>query len=513
MATRVPVMVAALLAALPLVPASADEEAGAAEIAAALEAAKENRGELEKYLEHAKACGDAEKLAAARFLVANMPGKGYVVFGWKGAKGESVAFDALKYPDFRTAQAAMDALEKEHGTIDYVKERIVPDVETITAEYLIRHTDLAFAAWRAVPAAERAPFDAFLDFILPYRGSEEPIDEWMTPLTERYAAIAKDLGPGATRADLWKKANEDLSRRARFDEIYYLHPTDQSFHEAEKSGMGRCEDLANLQGYTARALGVAMAQDYTPAWAHRDNNHAWTVTLDAAGKGCEKQYAHAAKVYRKTFSIQRGNLCFLLPKGREAGSRWLMGKCYVDVTEQYGNAADVTVTLDPAKAGAEEFAYLCVFNGGEWTPIHWGRIAGGRVTFASMGRNIAYLPAVHDGKSLVPAAPPLVLGKDGTVATLAGTGAKSALRANAVDAGFVSVDTKAETPVSHLAKGTTYTLQRWDGAWKPVEEFAAGDDPREFTDLPADGLYWLVAKDSRKLERIFTIEDGRQRWW
>ena len=27
------------------------------------------------------------------------------------------------------------------------------------------------------------------------------------------------------------------------------------------------------------------------------------------------------------------------------------------------------------------------------------------------------------------------------------------------------------------------------------------------------GLYWLVAKESRRLERVFTIEDGRQRWW
>jgi hypothetical protein len=30
-----------------------------------------------------------------------------------------------------------------------------------------------------------------------------------------------------------------------------------------------------------------------------------------------------------------------------------------------------------------------------------------------------------------------------------------------------------------------------------------------------DGLYWLVPVDDspRRLERVFTIENGRQRWW
>jgi hypothetical protein len=56
-------------------------------------------------------------------------------------------------------------------------------------------------------------------------------------------------------------------------------------------------------------------------------------------------------------------------------------------------------------------------------------------------------------------------------------------------------------------------LKRWDGEWKDVEEFAAGDSVRTAKDLPADGLYWLVQKESKRLERIFTISAGRQIWW
>lgn len=506
---------ALLVSALVTGSALADDATVATDAAVeeALAAAKTNRGELDSFLKHYADSGDAQMAAAARFLVANMPDKGYAVYGWRGAKGEDVEFDALKYPNFRAAQAAMDAIEKEHGSLDFVPAKFTADLDVITAKYLIHHVDAEFAAWRAVPEAERAPFAAFLDFILPYRGGKEPVCDWIGPLTERMAAMQRDLGPDAARKDLWTKFNEDLNRRVRFDEIYYLHPTDQSFDEMEMSGMGRCGDLSTLQTYAARAFGLATACDYTPAWAHCDNNHAWTVTLDADGRGCDKAQAHAAKVYRKTFSIQRGSLAFQMPAGRTPATRFMASKCYVDVTDQYEPTTDVTVTVDAAAAGEERFAYLCVFNGGEWTPIHWGRIADGHVTFTKMGRNHPYLPMVHDGTRLVPVAAPLLVAIDGSVAPLPGSGAKTDVFAVAVDAGFVSADTKLATPVTHLVTGTTYTLSRWDGAWRPVLEFVADDQPRRITDLAADGLYWLVAKDSRRLERVFTIDGGRQTWW
>jgi hypothetical protein len=506
---------ALLLAALAASALAGDAEPSADRaLGEALLAAGANRGELELFLKHCAETSDAEKLAAARFLVANMPDKGFVQYGWRGAKGEDVVFDALTYPNYAAAQTAMDALEKEHGSIDFVPAKFTPDLGTITAKYLIRHLDAEFAAWRAVPEAERAPFAAFLEFILPYRGGKEPLCDWITPLTARLDEMRKDLGPTAMRSDLWRKFCQDLSRRVKFDEIYYLHPTDQSFDEMEKSGKGRCGDLSTLQTYAARAFGIATACDYTPAWAHRDNNHAWTVTLDAQGRGCDKAQSHAAKVYRKTFSLQRGNLAFRMPAGRTPATRFLASKCYVDVTDQYEPTTDVTVTVDTAAAGAERFAYLCVFNGGEWVPIHWGSVEDGRVTFTRMGRNHPYLPMVHDGTKLVAVAPPLVLEKGGTVVSLPGKGASTSAALTAVDAGFVSMDTAAVTPTTHLAKGTEYALKRWDGgAWRDVGSFTADGAVRTQTDLPSDGLYWLVAKESRRLERVFTIADGRQRWW
>ena len=70
------------------------------------------------------------------------------------------------------------------------------------------------------------------------------------------------------------------------------------------------------------------------------------------------------------------------------------------------------------------------------------------------------------------------------------------------------------TPVSFLEEGTEYVLQRWEGGdWVEVERFTADAQPRRFDDLTTGALYWLVKSESRRLERVFTIESGRQRWW
>jgi hypothetical protein len=149
--------------------------------------------------------------------------------------------------------------------------------------------------------------------------------------------------------------------------------------------------------------------------------------------------------------------------------------------------SDVTVKLD-----GRPFAYLCVFNGGEWVAIHWARVEGGAATFTRMGRDIVYLPAWFDGKDLLPAGHPLLL--RGDVTTLPGTGPLTTLAAA-------------------VERGKTCELFRWSDGWQKVGEGAAGDGPLLFEGLPADGLYWLVERGSRKLERIFTIEDGKQKWW
>ncbi len=78
------------------------------------------------------------------------------------------------------------------------------------------HVDQAFEAWRASPAERRVGLDACLNFVLPYRGSEEPLDDWLAPLRERHADL-----PGEATADvrsLYKWVNRDTGERIKLNE-------------------------------------------------------------------------------------------------------------------------------------------------------------------------------------------------------------------------------------------------------------------------------------------------------
>lgn len=488
----------------------------------ALTAAKANRPELEKALAHFEAKGDPQQLEAARFLIANMPGHGYITTSLQTKDGTTLPYDPLAHKTYKEALAVLDALEREHGDLEFNRSSIRYDVETMTASFLIGHVERAFAAWQEAPAERRVGFEAFLNYVLPYRGSQEPIGDWLTPLRARYTVteneleMAADATPEQRLRALYKALSKDVHKRVRFNERFYLHPTDQGFSEMLETGQGRCEDITNMMTFAARSMAIATAADYTPAWAHRDNNHAWNVLLDKDGRGFSKGNAHAAKVYRKTFALQRDNLALQLPEGRSAPNRFLASKTYIDVTDQYAPTTDVTVGLDPDTLGDERFAYLCVFNGGAWTAIQWARVDGGRATFERMGRNIVYLPMIHDGTQLRAAAAPLLVHRNGTVRTLAAQGGSAELWAVATSPKKVSPDTHVVTPVSLLEAGATYELKVWQsGQWVHLRTFTAKEAAARFRGLPHDGLFWMTKVDDslRRLERVFTIDEGIQRWW
>ena len=486
-----------------------------ADVERVLASAGDNRGELERVLEHYRAEGDEQKLAAARFLIENMEGHGYIVTTLFDADENEIAFDALEYASFNEALKALDALEKEHGELDFKRNRFEADVDTITAAYLIENIDLAFQAWREKPWAKNLSFEAFCEHILPYRGSNEVLNPWRRACIERYRDLPGKLQNSGNPNEAAKLIGPDVHKLVRFSDLYYLHPTDQGFDEMDEKGKGRCEDITNMMMYAMRANGVACAADYTPFWADRDNNHAWEVTLDENGQGSAGLSNRAAKVYRKTFSIQRDSLA-CRKRDEEEVPRWLARKTYRDVTPQYMETTDVRVCLDNKAPKRTRFAYICVFNGGEWRAIHWGEIDGGEVTFTDMGRNIAYLPAYYLDEELVPAAPPFILTRDGEVRSFENdpdTGPQTEIEIVVTTPETPDADTHVDRPQITVKDGRTYELFVWDDKWASLGKQVAGQRPVLYDSVPAGGLLWLVEEDSRRLERIFTIEGGKQVWW
>ncbi len=493
------------------------------DVADAIEAAGDNRAELEKVFAHYTTGEDSLKLEAAYYLIANMEGHCYATYALEDSTEARVEFDVRDYPDYAALLVAFDTLEAQYGELDFKRKEKIYDRDTITADFLINQIDYAFRAWREKPWAKWLTFDQFQQYVLPYRGSNEPLEPWRETFWEKYQDIAAEMADSTDPIETAALINDDIKTWFTFDPRYYYHPTDLGLAEMMAGGLGRCEDMTNVTIYAMRANGLAVTSDYTPYWANSGNNHAWNAILTPDGKvtpfmGAERNPGYytlankLAKVYRKTFGKQQQNLVFQEHK-QEKVPRWLAGKSYLDVTVDYVDVCDVSLTFEQEIPDSVDIAYLCVFNSGEWKAIHWGRVTANTALFSDMGKEIAYLPALYLNEEIVPFGVPFILHDDCRIEKLhpddqltkAVTLVSTTRRKQEV-----STDGIVRT---FLTLGQEYELSYFDDGWQSLGCEEAGTEPLVYAAVPIGALYWLVAIDSDNEERIFTIEEGAQVWW
>ena len=488
-----------------------------------LESAKENRTELEKVIQHYKETGDIQKLNAAYFLIENMDGQCYSTTKIVDTAGKVVDFDVLDYPDYKTMVAAWDSVESSIGSIDFERDTLIYDVNNISAEYLIENIDLAFEAW-SKPWSKQLTFDQFCEYILPYRASNEPLENWRKQLAVRYAWVGDSVKDKTDPTEVCTIINNELTTWYYFDPLFYRHPTDLGLSEMLDYKKGRCEDMTNLAIYAMRSQGVPVMSDYTPAWPNTGNNHAWNATLTKDNKvvifmgGLNNPYDYKlenkkAKVYRKTFGLQKNSLAMTAPD-YESIPGWLGSKHYVDVTSDYIPTKDVKIKLGRQKPDSVNYAYLYVFNSGEWKSIHWGKIFGDSVTFTDMGKDIAYLPCYYRKGKYIPAGNQFILEENGSI------GENVADTVNTISINLYSTTRKTtvkatdEIEKASFKDGQEYELFYWNDEWKLIASgFAVKDKPLHFDKVPGNALLWLVEKGSKKEERIFTVENDEVLWW
>ncbi|HBC45823.1 MAG TPA: hypothetical protein DEO84_07895 [candidate division Zixibacteria bacterium] len=495
-----------------------------ADVLQALDKAGDNRPELEKVLSHYQADNDSLKLKAAYYLIGNMEGHSYMLFGLYDSTKAEVSFNVLDYPTYDSLLAAFDKIEAVHPGLDFDKKENKEDLKAIKAEFLIKQIDLAFQAWYEKPWAKGLTFDQFCEYVLPYRGSNEPLEDWRDMFYEKYKGLESKMANPSDPTEAAKLINNDVKTYFTFDPRFYYHPTDEGLGEMLSLHLGRCEDMTNIAIYAMRANALAVTSDYTPFWANSGNNHAWNAILNASGKvvpfmGAEanpgeyKLWNKLAKVYRKTYSQQKGNLIFQDRKQKKVPG-WLAGKSYIDVTSDYVNTCDVAVTLDEPTPDSVDIAYICVFNDGEWQAIQWGRIKDGQVTFAGMGADIAYLPAFYENDKIVPAGAPFILSTDCKIQKLSpAENQTNSVQLMSTTNKVLAVSTDGVAQAA-FTPAKEYELFYWKSGWQSLGKTTASDKPLLFDSVPTGYLYWLVETSSNKEERIFTIDpSGKQVWW
>ncbi len=518
-----------ILTVLPILLISCNQKTGnklPSNVMEVLELAGTNRSEFEEVINYYHDAGDTLKQQAAYFLIGNMADKDYITYAVADSSENEIGFRVLDWPDYKTLSGAWDSITEVRGNLHQKRTGVFHDYKKITAEYLIGNIDMAFDAWNK-PWAKHLNFDQFCEYILPYRSTNEPLEKWRTLLAEKYAWVIDSMADQSNPVEVCRWINNDIKSWFRFDPRYYEHNTDQGLKEMMDVKMGRCEDMTNLAIYSMRAMGVPVTSDFTPYWAKTGNNHAWNTILNKKGEvvifmGGESNPGDyhlnqaKAKVYRKTFAKQEENLAALLEEGEKA-PKYINRSSIVDVTSEYIPVTDVEIGLDKKIPDGEKFAYLCVFNTGEWKAIHWSKIDGeGKVNFTDMGRDIAYLPAFYINGNIVPAEKPFILDNNGDVVYAKPDTENLCTLELISTTKRITKNTTDNIEKVFLKEGETYELFFWDDGWVSFGKNETGGKPLEFTNVPSGALYWLIntkpAKD--RPERIFVFTDkGEQVWY
>ena len=492
------------------------------------EEAGDNRVELEKVIVHySEKQEDSLKLKAAYFLIENMLEHSYAKAKLVDTTKQIVSFDVLDYENYEQMVAAWDSVEAKIGTIDFVRDTLIYDSQVLTSQYIINNIDLAFEAWQK-PWAKKLSFDKFCEYILPYRGSNEPAEDWRSYFLEEYSWLEDSLKDVTDPIEVTKLINTNLKSWFRFDARLYRHPTDLGLKEMLDLKVGRCEDMTNLAIYAIRANGVPVMSDYVTHWPNTGNNHAWNSTYDKEGNviifmGAESNPGDyqlnnkKAKVYRKTFSIQDNSLAEVKPDYEEVPA-WLAGNHFIDVTSEYISVVDISVGMNGefTLPDSVNYAYLTVFNSGKWEATAWGKIDFDKkqLDYKNVGTEIAFMPCFY-ADSLIPANYPFILDSLGQVNFVTSD------TSNTFDYSFYSttkriiIKTTDEIRKADFKENTEYELFYWDKEWVSLgTQVSEKDKPLEFKNLPKGALFWLKIKDGKDEERIFTInENGEQVWW
>lgn len=395
----------------------------------ALQQAGDNRPELERVLDHYKS--DPEKLAAAEFLIENMPAH-------------------LSYKDsaaiHRYYEAALPILEsdmhpvQQRDTLYYITDKVMPglntklvsDVKIMTADYLIYSIDHAFKQWKTRPWADHITFDEFCEFLLPYKTAErQEFDYWRDTLSDFFSENLKnqlidDDEYNTTYRTVDIVRNEMLNKVTRYG--WYTNKGYEflSAPTMRRITHGGCIDYVNVAVSTYRSLGIPSIIDRTPFYGRFRAGHSWDVIISDRGEQLPSEWDLATehgkrffpeqrfpKVYRRTYAINRDRVRYR----NESVFKYPFDYCEKDVTELYTRTSDIEIDIRNNVNLVEKYCYIAIFNGHnvEWSLVDFGEINNGKACFKNIGRNVLYLAMGYNGKALVPISDPFILHRDGSI--------------------------------------------------------------------------------------------------
>lgn len=380
--------------------------------------AGDNADQIRKVLSHYQTKPqDSLKYQAAVLLISNIEHKRhYVGDNLKTFDAAIARLGHLPSDSFKVAcQEAIGQYSPEQ------EAEAVYDLSTISADFLIEHIDLAFEAWQKAPWHSQVSFEAFCEFILPYKNYSEYPERWRKPLLQRYGYLRQQPNANMMQASI--ELNNELQKWFFYDESLNNYPGRLSASMLQAVKHGNCNDMAGMGTYANRAIGIPVSIDFTPQWGNISSGHYWNAlilsdtssipfmaTETSPGKYdfFERNESKVAKAYRQMLSRQASSFA---AKARARGIKQLPPNLrqekILDVTTLYTQTHTVNV---PVKVPDGTAVYLSLFAGNTWEPIAGTFAQNKQARFEAIGNNILYLPVLYnDNGNVEPAGSAFVI--------------------------------------------------------------------------------------------------------
>lgn len=400
----------------------------------ALKVAGENKSELKAVLKHYRTVDkDPEKLKAAKYLIANMPGHYSYADTAKANRFYEKALKILTANEDRSWKR--DSIQKisfrEFGNMN---KNIISDVKIMTADYLIYNIDHAFTQWRTRPWAQHLTYEDFCEWLLPYKVAElQKFDHWRDTLIAHFGDSISRLPADNDQCYTVYGALEII----RNEMVWKLRPNVMwetsngcpllSAETMVNMKFGACLDYVTLAVATFRSFGLPAFIDNVPVWGRHNQGHFWFAFMSdngiltpteedvttSAGWGFFP-YQRFPKIYRYSYCMDRD----IVRYQNTAKYRHPINQFKHDVSDLYYRTEDVNIDIRKGVKLKDKYVYIASFsnnNGPQWTILDIGRIKKGKACFNKIGRELLYIALGYDGRELVPITDPFIIRKDGSV--------------------------------------------------------------------------------------------------
>ena len=270
-----------------------------------------NRQELKRVLGQYQE--DSPKFAASHFIIRNMLGKQSV--DTNSIKASQPYFDAWatyfeKYGRYKNGAhyVICDSINRLHPN-KRVHTRYIPDLQHISADFLIRHIDYCFHIWQQYPWCKDIDFDTFCKYILPYTTSNCYWEYASDFFLQKYAEL-RDTVQQKSYKEIGAILSKDVDRTFAQNWVLFtrkypgLLPT--TFENLAKAQIGTCLE-ANIYKIAAlRANGIPAALNTFPNWGNANSPHFWTEII--GDEHIEKLYDNTQRPYISDSDILVDNI-------------------------------------------------------------------------------------------------------------------------------------------------------------------------------------------------------------